>query len=145
MALSKAETRDAIASLAKELGEEVPANLAQLDKLDLLTPILEALQQKKADLKGDDEAGGDVDKDGINSNAGVGAPPPPPTLPEPPAAPTKLVAITYEVALGKQVTTKRGDIGALETVWPKDFAGGQKDLDHWVAHGFVIETKHYEQ
>lgn len=148
MALSKAETRDAIASLAKELGEEVPANLAQLDKLELLTPILEGLQQKKADLKvdasesdGDDEAG----KDGVNSNPGVGAPPPEPTLPEPPAAPTKLVAVTYVVAEGKQVTTKRGAIGALEHVWPKDFAGGQKDLDHWVAHGFVTKTQHFEQ
>jgi hypothetical protein len=145
MALSKAETRDAIATLAKELGEEVPANLAQLDKLELLTPILEALQQKKADLKVDDDAGGDVDKDGINSTAGVGGPPPPPTLPELPATPTKLVATTYVVALGKQVTTKRGAIGALETVWPKDFAGGQKDLDHWVAHGFVDKTEHFEQ
>lgn len=145
MALSKAETREAIASLAKELGEEVPANLAQLDKLELLTPILEALQQKKADLKDDDEAGGEDNKDGLTSNAGVGAPPPPPTLPEPPAAPTKHVATTYVVAEGKKVTTKRGDIGALEHVWPRDFAGGQKDLDHWVAHGFVTETKHYEQ
>lgn len=148
MALSKAETRQAILTLSKELGVEAPANLEQIDKLDLLQPILEALQEKKAEA---DEASkeGQSSGDGADGSsadaAGVGAPPPPPTIPEPAAPPKKLVATTYVVNEGKVVTTKRGAIGALEHVWPKDFAGGQRDLDHWVAHEFVTKTDHYEQ
>jgi hypothetical protein len=146
MALSKAETRSEILRLAKELDVEAPANLEQIDKLDLLLPILEGLQAKKADA---DEASGAGTGDGATGAGGaaaeVGGPPPPPTLPELPAAPKKLVATTYVVNEGKMVTTKRGPIGALEHVWPKDFAGGQRDLDHWVAHGFVTKTDHFEQ
>jgi hypothetical protein len=142
MALSKAETRTAIVNLSKELDVEVPANLEQMDKLELLTPILEALQAQKVDLKNDEDgAGGDEASD----KPGVGGPPPAPTLPDPPAPKGKVVATTYVVAEGKMVTTKRGNIGALEHVWPKDFAGGQKDLDHWVTHGHVIKTDHSEQ
>jgi hypothetical protein len=46
---------------------------------------------------------------------------------------------------GKSVQTKRGLIGALEHVWPLDFGGGQVDLDHWVANGYVTKTDHVEQ
>jgi hypothetical protein len=146
MALSKAETRQAIAALSKELGVDAPANLEQIDKLDLLQPILEALQIRKADAAGDgaaDDGDGSTD-DGATATGGVGGPPPPPTDVEPPAPKTMKVATTYVVAEGKTVTTKRGVIGALEHVWPADFAGGQKDLDHWVSHESVIKTDHFE-
>lgn len=138
--MSKAEMRQAILALSKELGIEAPANLEQIDKIDLLQPILEALQAKKAEAdETDDEAG-----NGSETAPKVGSPPPPPTIEEP-APPKKVVATTYVVNEGKMVTTKRGPIGALEHVWPKDFAGGQKDLDHWVAHEYVTKTDHYEQ
>jgi hypothetical protein len=142
MALSKAEARQAIASLAKELGGDAPANLEQIDTLDLLQPSLEGLQAKKAEADGDG-AQGAGDEGGEGSGAGIGAPPPPPTDVDPPA-PKKKVATSYVVEIGKMVTTKRGTIGALEHVWPTDFAGGQRDLDHWVTHGFVTKTDHFE-
>lgn len=139
---SKSEMRQEILALSKELGVEAPANLEQIDKVDLLAPILEALQGQKASAASRDEENDDDDS-ASDVVAHIGAPPPPPTLPDPPAE-KKLVAVTYVVSEGKQVTTKRGAIGALEHVWPKDFGGGQSDLDHWVTHGFVTKTEHFE-
>lgn len=146
MALNKAETRTAIVALSKEIGEEVPANLEQLDKLELLTPILESLQAKKAALTpaGAPIKSGDVAPSAETNGVGVGSPPPPPSELEPPA-PKKVVATTYLVNEGKMVTTKRGPIGAFEHVWPTDFSGGQKDMDHWVTHEYVTKTEHFEQ
>lgn len=141
MALSKAEAREKIASLSKELGVEAPANLEQIDKLDQLMPLVEELEAKKA--------AGAQGQDGAKSDAapparGVGSPPPPPSEALPPPE-KKLVATSYKVAEGKSVQTKRGLIGALEHVWPTDFNGGQADLDHWVSHEYVIKTDHFEQ
>jgi hypothetical protein len=144
MALSKAETRAAIATLSKDLGVEPPANLEQLDKLETLTPLLEALQAQAAGKKSDDPiVSGVAASSGVTTETpGIGAPPPPPSEIEP-AAPKKVVATTYVVNEGKMVTTKRGTIGALEHVWPDDFGGGQRDLDHWVTHSYVTKTDHF--
>jgi hypothetical protein len=148
---SKAETRLAIIALARELGEEPPANLEQIDKLDQLVPILEALQARKPggpppppapDPNVAPSADAPPAAVGATNTDGAGAPPPPLT---PPAAPTerKVVATTYAVKEGKSVTTKRGEIGALQPVWPQDFRGAQADLDHWVANGYVEKTEHF--
>jgi hypothetical protein len=128
---SKAETRAAIVSLAKELNVTTP-DLDAIDKLEPLEALLKELQDKKA--------------------AAAGGPPPapaaPPASPPPsasePEAPKVLVATTYTVEESKSVTTLRGTIGALEPVWAQDFKGGQKDLDHWVAEGFVKKTEHHK-
>lgn len=139
--MSKAEMRQAILALSKELGVEAPANLEQIDKVDLLQPILDALQQQKLAAATTDDDGANDSTGSGPTGPGVGAPPPPPTLEEIPEE-KPVIATTYVVAEGKSVTTKRGAIGALEHVWPNDFSGGQKDLDHWVAHGFVTKTDH---
>jgi hypothetical protein len=138
---SKVETRASIVSLSKELNLEVPADLEQIDKLVDLESMLKSLEDKKAALA--PLATGTTPAVG-SEVGGIGAPPPPPSELEPPA-PKKVVATTYLVNEGKSVTTKRGVIGALEHVWPKDFDGGQRDLDHWVTHSYVTKTDHYEQ
>lgn len=147
---SKAETRAAIVALSSELGKEPPAGLEQIDKMDQLEPLLKALEAEKASKASTPPAptppappaGDGTGGDGVTELSDVGGPPPPPTL-EDPEGPKQLVATTYVVNEGRMVTTKRGAIGALEHVWPTDFRGGQKDLDHWVAHGFVTKTDHY--
>jgi hypothetical protein len=48
MALSKAEARDKIVALSKELDIAAPDNLDQIDKLDQLMPLVEELEAKKA-------------------------------------------------------------------------------------------------
>lgn len=137
---SKSETRAAIINLSKELGKELPAGLDQIDKLDQLQPLLDALEAEKLG-----RANSSVGDDGVTSSivagAGVGGPPPAPTETEQQEE-LPIIATTYAVNEGKQVTTKRGAIGALEQLWPSDFAGGQKDLDHWVSNGFVTKTDH---
>lgn len=56
-----------------------------------------------------------------------------------PPSPGNPVAQRYnhQVAEGKQVTTRRGQIGAFEPVTIADFVGGQADLDGLVASGHV--------
>lgn len=134
---SKVEVRASIVALSKELNLEVPAGLEQVDKIVDLESMLKELEDKKAAFAPKTEPTPEA-------AGGIGGPPPPPSELEPPA-PKKVVATTYVVAEGKKVTTKRGEIGALETVWPKDFDGGQRDLDHWVTHSYVTKTDHFEQ
>jgi hypothetical protein len=136
MALSKAEARDRIVALSKELEIEAPANLDQIDKLDQLMPLVEDLEAKKAAKAPAPPT--------PPAGPRVGAPPPAPSETAPPPQ-KKLVATTYKVNEGKSLQTKRGLIGALEHVWPTDFGGGQADLDHWVTHEYVTKTEHFEQ
>jgi hypothetical protein len=139
---SKAETRATILSLAKELDVTVP-DVEQIDKLEPLEALLKELQDKKAALS--PQVGTSIAAvPTAAATPAVGAPPPAPTLAKLPEK-RKVVATTYVVAEGKSVTTLRDEIGALEHIWPSDFGGGQKDLDHWVANGFVTKTDHFEQ
>jgi hypothetical protein len=131
---SKVENRATIIALSAELGIAPPENLEQIDKQVDLETIIADLEKKNAEKSGS----------GASTGAGAGGPPPPPSHAEPPP-PKKVVATTYQVGLGKSVTTKRGQIGALEPVWPSDFRGGQADLDHWVDNGFVTKVDHFKQ
>lgn len=137
MALSKAEARDKIAALSKELELEPPANLDQIDKLDQLMPLVEELEAKKA-------AKSPPPLPGAPGAGRVGSPPPAPSELQQPE-PKAVVATTYKVNEGKSVQTKRGLIGALEHLFPADFVGGQADLDHWVANDYVTKTEHLGQ
>lgn len=58
-----------------------------------------------------------------------------------PPSPGNPIAQRYnhQVAEGKQVTTRRGQIGAFEPVTIADFAGGRADLDGLVASGHVTK------
>jgi hypothetical protein len=136
---SKVENRATIVALCAELGVAAPENLEQIDKQVDLEALIADLEKRKA------EKAGGTGADGVGAGAvsadGAGGPPPLPTNPGP-EAPKKIVATTYEVNLGKSVTTKRGAMGALQPVWPEDFAGGQKDLDFWVSNGAVKKTEH---
>lgn len=145
---SKVENRATIVALSAQLGIAAPENLEQIDKQVDLEALIADLEKKLAEKAGASGAGG-ADSEATTvvtppDLSGAGAPPPPFT-PTEPESPKKVVATTYAVKLGKVVTTKRGDIGALEPVWPTDFGGGQEHLDHWVAQGYVTKTEHYEQ